>query len=228
MFKNDNKINKAKISKNEIFEKSIALFSDEGIDNVTMRDLASACQLSPGAFYYHFKNKDDLILYFYKKSLDGHLSRGVSYLKTAPKDLSIVMKWICHDRFKEFEQYKTMLEPMASKIDLQSPRSFMSKESYQIRKESVTFFSKVASQCLGINNELASIVGRALWLHHLLILSTWLRDTEGDQKGVLLLSESIRVWKWIPLFLKIPGSKKMIHKMTNSLKRIGFWEDYHD
>jgi len=223
MFKNEEKINKAKISKNEIFRRSISLFSEKGIDNVTMRDLAKACNLSPGAFYYHFKNKDDLILHYYKRSLEGHLTRGEKYLKSSPKKLSTVMKWICEDRFKEFAKHRGMLEPLARRFDMDSPTSIMAPESIEIRQKSVEFFSNVSAYCLGTKAQASRTIGRALWLHHLLIVSFWLQK---ESKGLLLLEESKKIWRWIPTFLKIPGSKSLLKKIVNSLKRVGVWEEY--
>lgn len=220
-------MSKAQTSKQEIFDRAIELFSSEGFENVTMRGLARHCNLSPGAFYYHFKNKEDLIFYFYQASLERHIARGESYLENAPKNLTEVMRWICHDRFEEFLPYKEMLKPLIFSFDAKSPLSPWAKESQYIRKNSIMFFRKIATHCMNIKNEqLIDTLARALWMQHLMIVGMWLVSEKEVNKGELLLEESVKVWKWIPTFLKIPGSGKTLTKISQSLERIGIWESY--
>ncbi len=220
-------MSKGQRSKQDIFNKAVTLFSSKGIEEVTMRELARYCDLSPGAFYYHFKNKEDLILYFYQNSLEGHLSRGEEYLITAPKNLSTVMNWICQDRFVELADHKSMLRPLVFSFDSTSALSPWAKESYKIRNSSVAFFCKVAGHCLNIKNkQTLEILGRGLWLHHLAIVALWTVGKKGNNQGEIFLNESKKVWKWLPAFLKIPGSKNILVKISNSLKRIGLWEEY--
>jgi AcrR family transcriptional regulator len=227
VFKKEVVMSKGKKSKEEIFQKAIALFSAEGIENVTMRDLAAHCGMSPGAFYYYFKNKEDLILHFYQASLEGHLKRGEEFLESSPKDLSVVMNWICHDRFKELKAYRSMLRPLVFKFDSSSALSPWAKESYEIRRSSVEFFSEVTKYCLNVsNNQIIDIISRALWLHHLVIVGLWTVSEEGNNKGEVLLKESLKLWKWLPKFLKVPGSKSILIKCSNVLKKIGLWEKY--
>lgn len=227
MFKNGGTLKKGQISKEEIFEKAVKLFSSKGIDNVTMRDLATYCDMSPGAFYYHFKNKEDLILHFYQVSLEGHLARGEEYLTNAPKNLTAVMTWICQDRFTELYEYKSMLRPLVFKFDSSSPLSPWAKESYEFRRLSVEFFIKAAAHSLNVKNkQILEVLGRGLWIHHLVIVGFWTVSKKTDNQGEILLNESKKLWKWLPTFLKIPGSKSVLKKISFSLKKIGFWEEY--
>lgn len=57
-------------TKNLILSEAVSLFSQRGFNGVSMRDLASAVKISPGALYYHFPNKKVLheaaIVYAYR------------------------------------------------------------------------------------------------------------------------------------------------------------------
>jgi TetR/AcrR family transcriptional regulator, transcriptional repressor for nem operon len=46
----------------EIIEKAVRLFSQQGYHATTMVDLARAIKMSPGALYWHFPTKEDILL----------------------------------------------------------------------------------------------------------------------------------------------------------------------
>ena len=54
---------KQKISKELIVEKAIELFSDKGIDNVSMNEIAFSLGITKPVLYYYFEDKDDMINY---------------------------------------------------------------------------------------------------------------------------------------------------------------------
>lgn len=50
-----------KDTKQRILDIAIALFNEKGVNNVTLRDIASALDISTGNLAYHYKNKDFII-----------------------------------------------------------------------------------------------------------------------------------------------------------------------
>lgn len=53
-------------TKNRIYKTAMALFEKYGFNNVTLRDICEACQVSTGAFYHYFDNKDDILIEQYR------------------------------------------------------------------------------------------------------------------------------------------------------------------
>lgn len=51
-----------KISKEQIIERSITLFKQNGYCNSSMANIASECGLLKGSLYHHFKSKEDIAL----------------------------------------------------------------------------------------------------------------------------------------------------------------------
>ena len=49
-----------KTTKDQIIIKSIEVFLKQGYYKTSMSDLAEACGLQKGSFYYHFKSKEEL------------------------------------------------------------------------------------------------------------------------------------------------------------------------
>ena len=63
------KVNKT--SKEEIKLKAFELMAKQGVQSVSMRQIADACGVSKSMLYYYFKDKDDLLFQMIKERVDG-------------------------------------------------------------------------------------------------------------------------------------------------------------
>src|SRR5262249_50984933 len=48
-------------TKTRILDAALALFNEQGTDNVTTNHIAEALWMSPGNLYYHFRNKAEIV-----------------------------------------------------------------------------------------------------------------------------------------------------------------------
>lgn len=64
----------AQKTKRRIYRAAIKLISKRGFDNVSVSDIVEAAQVSRGSFYFHFKNKDDIISETLTDMNDSYLS----------------------------------------------------------------------------------------------------------------------------------------------------------
>lgn len=55
-------------AKQKLIDATIGIIKREGADAVTVRSVVEESGLSIGTFYHHFKNKDDLLMYFVKET----------------------------------------------------------------------------------------------------------------------------------------------------------------
>lgn len=53
-----------KTTKKQICDAAMELFKESGYENVSIQDICNVCGVTRGAFYHHYKNKDDLLIYW--------------------------------------------------------------------------------------------------------------------------------------------------------------------
>ena len=216
------KLTKRERTKDFFLRQALALFQKDGYESVTMRDLAKACDSSLGSFYYHFKNKEEIVLELFKASLSGHIERTHKYLNSHEPKLETAMTWICRDRFAEFESYRAVLRVLVQRLDPHDPVSPWHKSSQAIREQSVELFDDVVSRCLPkLDPKTKRQLARALWLQHLLILAIWSFDRSTNEKEVeSVLRQSNRLWKNLPSLVRVPGMKAFFNLVFSPLERI--------
>jgi AcrR family transcriptional regulator len=58
-----------------IVQAGLRLFSEKGFDAIAIREIVDEAELTKGAFYHHFLNKEDLLLHLLNSFLDYQLER---------------------------------------------------------------------------------------------------------------------------------------------------------
>lgn len=71
-------------TRERILATSLTLFNTEGVNNVSTNHIADAMEISPGNLYYHFGNKDEIILEIFQG-----FRRRLEQLLMAPSDESM-------------------------------------------------------------------------------------------------------------------------------------------
>ena len=66
-----------------IFQTAVRILKEEGYDKVTVRRICKESNTSNGSFYHFFKNKDELMAYYYTRSADDFLEGQEETMKNA-------------------------------------------------------------------------------------------------------------------------------------------------
>lgn len=80
----------AKTTKDEIIAEAIQLFNKYGLSEISMRDIADACNISVGNLTYHFHRKKDLILAI----VEAHQNERSTYPSFTDMDFVSFMKYL--------------------------------------------------------------------------------------------------------------------------------------
>jgi len=214
-------LTKSERTKKIFLDRALTLFQKDGYEAVTMRDLAKACDTSLGAFYYHFRNKEEVVLELFRSSLSGHVERTQRYLSTHNPKLETAMTWICRDRFLEFESYQSVIRVLVQRLDPHDPVSPWHQSSHSVREQSVSLFEEVVSCGLPkLDAKTKRQLARALWIQHLLILAVWSFDRSVDKKETeAILKQSNRLWKTLPAIMRVPGIRNLLGLVLSPLER---------
>ena len=70
-------------NKEKIIQAAIALIETHGADYITVRRVCAEADLATGTFYYHFRNKDDLLMHFVRETSFENIE-----LKTPQSDIA--------------------------------------------------------------------------------------------------------------------------------------------
>ena len=87
-------------SRQQIIDAAVGIIKKQGADHVTVRNVCNEADIGIGTFYFHFKNKDDLLMYFL-----GDISFEGFELSTDPEDIDLrIVELYMHliDRYMEF------------------------------------------------------------------------------------------------------------------------------
>ncbi|KQX23434.1 MULTISPECIES: TetR/AcrR family transcriptional regulator [unclassified Sphingomonas] len=114
-------------TKAAIIEASIKLFYNKGYRGTSMPDIASECDITPAAIYYHFKNKEQVLWSCYEnliKELDERVIKEVNKFTDPKAKLERFIEIVFNIWFDRPELSLLQAGPIA---DLSAKRTFQYK-----------------------------------------------------------------------------------------------------
>jgi len=81
-------------TRDKIIQASIELFNEQGERNVTTNHIAAHLAISPGNLYYHFRNKEDIILSIYEEYARSLLLETLSKVPEEDKPLDALVVYM--------------------------------------------------------------------------------------------------------------------------------------
>ena len=87
-------------SRQKIIDTTICLIREKSADNVTVRSVCAAADLSIGTFYHYFRDKDDLLMYFLRETPFESCSLETPATEIGDRMAELYMRLI--NRYREF------------------------------------------------------------------------------------------------------------------------------
>ena len=81
-------------TRDKIIQASITLFNEQGERNVTTNHIAAHLSISPGNLYYHFRNKEDIILSIYEEYAGNLLLETFPQVSSEIKPLDTIILYM--------------------------------------------------------------------------------------------------------------------------------------
>ena len=179
------KVKKARVSKADWLEKALDVLENDGIDEVKIERLARELNISKSGFYWHFKDRKDLIramITYWEEEFTSVVTSNSTILNAKPKErIYLTMKMILENNLTRLElpmRFSAEKDPIAWK---------MINRVYQVR---LNFFRSALSE-IGFESE-----DLEMRIHLLTCYHTWESVMFRD------ISESNRA-KWLKLRLDL-------------------------
>ncbi|MBP9885616.1 MAG: TetR family transcriptional regulator [Leptospiraceae bacterium] len=213
---------KSKKTKELIYSTAISLFQKESYEKATMRLIASKADIALGATYYHFKTKEDIVLYFYTISQDDAKLQSLEFSRTT-EDFKLRLKNIIVYKIDYFSKYRNFVSVLAKNAgDPNHPLSPFSKETKEIREEAIQIIrDALETSNLNLKEEVSFHLPELLWLYQMGIIYYWISDTSKAYKNTnILIEESLDlVFKLIKLS-KLPFFKTTLSSIFKIIRLI--------
>jgi len=200
---------KAERTRQRILSMALKLFLNLGYEKTTMRAIAASAEQSPGAAYYYFNSKEDLIQVFYDQTQEEHFqaTREILAQKTSFHDrlLDVINKKIeIAEPYHEISRalFKTAADPTSS-------LSPFHKDTSGVRQKSITLFREVIEgSTTKIPEDLKDRLPEYLWLYHMGIILYWLYDfSPGKEKTLRLIQKTVDIIVKLLAVANLPGMK---------------------
>jgi len=213
---------KSKKTKELIYSTAISLFQKESYEKATMRLIAAKADIALGATYYHFKTKEDIVLYFYTISQDDAKLQSLEFSRTT-EDFKLRLKNIIVYKIEYFAKYRNFVSVLAKNAgDPNHPLSPFSNETKEIREEAIQIIrDALETSNLNLKEEVSFHLPELLWLYQMGIIYYWISDTsKGYKNTTLLIQESLDlVFKLIKLS-KLPFFKTTLSSIFKIIRLI--------
>jgi AcrR family transcriptional regulator len=183
-----NKYIKADQTKKKILDTSLNLFLKHGYEKTTMRSIAEATGLAPGAAYYHFDTKEHIIFAFYEKSYEEHLpivEKVLAKEKDLKKRLAGAVKAHMQIAGHYHEISKILLSTAIHPDHSLSPFSVQSKE---LRDKNIDIFRQVIEGTTSkVPDKLKGKLPEMLWMFKMGMIFYWVYDKSPNQRKTFQL-----------------------------------------
>jgi AcrR family transcriptional regulator len=169
---------KSEVTRERILDEALALFRKKGFEKTTMREVAEAASLAPGAAYYYFPSKEAILLAYYARNQSQHELRVVGRLQGSLRDkLSLVF----HEKLEAVKRERKLLGAVIQRLaDPSDPISAFAKETREVRRLSMALFAR-ALKDEPLSDELKRLLEPALWLLHLGFMLYFIHDRSAQQ-----------------------------------------------
>ncbi len=221
---------KSEQTRSRIVETALRLFSEFGFEKTTMRAVAQEAGLSPGAAYYYFGSKEELVLAFYQATAyDAEVVNPG--LISGTKDFKNRFKAILLFKFEQLDEHRHLIRILARHAaDFSHPLSPFGQKTKPTRDSAIMLIEHaIVGSTLKSHRSLRPHIASLCWLYQMSLILYWANDrSENQEKTTELVGLTLGVLdkllrlSSIPLFAPINRAvSKIIRVVLSGLEVTG-------
>lgn len=218
---------KARHTRQKILAAAYELFTRQGYDKATMREIAKEAGVVAGAIYHYFPNKEYMVQAFYEQLHLEHDEFCEDFLATE-LDLIKRLHFVLRKKIEmaaPYQKLSRVLFRVAS--DPENPLSPFSEQSLPTRRQSIAQFEKIVLESRDkLPKRLRDVLPHYLWLTQMGIILHWIHDTSPKCKSTFQLIDKsvVAIQSLLDMIhnpLLRPFRKKVIQMMTDFYPNLG-------
>lgn len=191
----------------KIVEAALALWSEKGYVQSTMRELARRIGMGVSSLYFYFSSKEQIVQYIYRMLMEqAHEQFRAS--DKGEKDLGKNFKRFLDIKLALLKPHRSALAVILREaVDPESRLNPMSPDSANVLESNLKFLRELVGRARFGRPEEQESMARLLWLIHLAVLMYWLHDRSPEFKSTsLLLEKLVQLPKIFPMLRALPGA----------------------
>ena len=141
-------------TRDKIIQASIVLFNEQGERNVTTNHIAADLGISPGNLYYHFRNKEDIILSIYEEYARNLLIETMPEVSPDVKPLDAIILYmdVVFQAMMKFRFFYSNLPVLLAKNPLLHDK-YVEVQSFIAQRVSELLLSLRAAKMMDFSDE---------------------------------------------------------------------------
>jgi TetR/AcrR family transcriptional regulator, cholesterol catabolism regulator len=179
--------------KEELLQKISDLFAKQGYEKTSIRDIAAHLGMTNAGLYYHFKNKQQMLIDIMNQGMDYALSgmrRELPQMKSAEERIEFIVRAQITFYANNKSQTKASIHEMGTRLDTKHAKAMDKKQ-----QEYVGFIRQAIEQIIQENPYIT--IKPAVATYTLLGMLNWLvhwYDPEGEVSPNELISSIINIF----------------------------------
>jgi flavin-dependent dehydrogenase/AcrR family transcriptional regulator len=200
----------------KILAAALALWSEKGYGQSTMRELARRIGMGVSSLYFYFPAKEAIVQYLYR-TLNEQAREEFRAGEDGEKDLGRNFARFMTVKLRLLEPHRSSLGAiMRDAVDPSSGLNPMSRDSAGVLHDNVEFFQGLVARSGAARRGGEDALARLMWLGHLAVLLYWLHDRSAGSRNTHLLVEKIGSGtRLLPMLRALPGSGELMHLVTD-------------
>jgi AcrR family transcriptional regulator len=201
-------------TRERILDAALVLFNADGSHAVSTRHIASRLGISPGNLYYHFGNKEEIVLCLYQR-IESHLEAVLAPRQESPQSFDTVLHYLdaIFAHLWEFRFFYRDVNTLLREVPGLKERYRGLAERVRLRSRAI-FDSMVAAGWMDATPEQLDVLTTNAWI----LLTQWFTHRQVVDRRRTIQSSDIRegIRHLVALFTPLlrPPQRRQLERMT--------------
>jgi AcrR family transcriptional regulator len=201
-------------TRERILDAALVMFNADGSHAVSTRHIASRLGISPGNLYYHFGNKEDIVLCLYQR-IESHLEAVLAPQQETPQSFDTVLRYLdaIFAHLWEFRFFYRDVNTLLREVPGLKERYRGLAERMRLRSRAI-FDSMVAAGWMDATPEQLDVLTTNAWI----LLTQWFTHRQVVDRRRTIQSSDIRegIRHLVALFTPLlrPPQRRQLERMT--------------